>query len=149
MTLSSNKDIVIYSLTGIDILSIKSGHTSKLTYPKRSGTLALLSDIQDVSNLCKFNFVSSISECVNGRINFLFKNSNDYVDLSFLNNLEEGTILLIYSPFAGFDITNKSSGWYYNGIMIGADDTAYIERAKLVLAFFYNTYVYVSKFSYN
>lgn len=123
-----------------------------LNFPSKSGTLALTSDIPsipDVSNLCKFNFINSISDCVNGRINFLFKNSDDYVDLSFLNNLEEGTILLIYSPYVGFKITDKSTVWYYNGTMKAADDTAYISHAILVLAFFYNTYVYVSAFSYN
>lgn len=121
----------------------------ELDFPIKTGTFALLSDIPNVSNLCKFNFVNSISDCVNGRINFLFKNSNDYVDLSFLNNLEEGTILLIYSPHVGFQITDKSTVWYYNGTAIAANDTAYINHAILVLAFFYNTYVYVSTFSYN
>ena len=139
-----------YETDGIQINDNKK--IVELDFPSKSGTFALTSDIPsipDISNLCKFNFVSSISECVNGRINFLFKNSNDYVDLSFLNNLEEGTILLIYCPHVGFQITNTSTIWYYNGILKGADDTAYIEQAKLVLAFFYNTYVYVSNFSYN
>ena len=118
-----------------------------IKFPYKSGIFALLSDIPDASNLCKFNFVSSISECANGRINFLFKNSNEYVDLSFLHNLEEGTISLIYSPFVGFQITDKGSTWYYNGRLIASNDTAYTEKAKLVLAFFNNTYVYVCTFS--
>lgn len=139
-----------YESDGIQINNNKK--IVELDFPLTSGTLALTSDIPsipDVSNLCRFNFVNSISDCVNGRINFLFKNSNDYVDLSFLKNLEEGTILLIYSPHVGFEITDKSAVWCYNGIAQAADGTTYINNAILVLAFFYNTYVYVSTFSYN
>lgn len=120
----------------------------KFDFPAKSGTLALLSDVPNVSNLCRFNFVNSISDCVNGRINFLFKNSNDYVDLSFLENLEEGTILLIYCPYIGFKITYKPETWYYNGTKVAAYDTMYVDKAKLVLAFFYGIDTYVSTFSY-
>lgn len=148
------QDEQAYAEYGISTISINDGYdnTASITFPLKSGTLALLSDIPripDVSNLCKLNFVNSISDCVNGRINFLFKNSNDYVDISFLRNLEEGTILLIYSPHVSFQITDKGSVWYYNGTAIGSDNASYIEHAKLVLAFFYNTYNYVSTLSYN
>lgn len=139
----------IYTNKGIDFKPDGAASAKgSIRFPSKSGTFALTSDIPDLSNLCRFNFVNSISDCVNGSINFLFKNHNDYVDLSFLKNLEEGTILLIYSPYVGFEITDKSSVWYYNGIAEAADDTGYIDKAKLVLAFFYNTYVYVSTFSY-
>ena len=121
---------------------------ANIAFPHKSGTFALLSDIPNASNLCKFNFVNSISDCVNGRINFLFKNSDDYVDLSFLNNLEEGTILLIYCPHTGFQITYKPSNWYYNGTNVAAYNTMYVDRGRFVLAFFYNIYVYVSTFAY-
>lgn len=131
------------------IVDAQNPNRKTIKFPSKSGTLALLSDIPDVSNLCKLNFVNSISDCVNGRINFLFKNSNDYVDLSFLRNLEEGTISLIYSPFVEFSITDKGSVWYYNGRLKASEDTAYISKDKLVLAFFKNTYVYVCTFSYN
>lgn len=120
----------------------------KFDFPAKSGTFALTSDIPNVSNLCKFNFVNSISDCVNGRINFLLKNSNDYVDLSFLTDLEEGTILLIYCPYTGFQITCKPVNWYYNGKKVAAYDTMYVDRSKLVLAFFHGIYTYVSTFSY-
>lgn len=138
---------VEYKYNGIDV-GFSDGVFTHIDFPPISGTLALTSDIPDVSSLCKLNFVNIISDCVNGRINFLFKNSNDYVDLSFLNNLEEGTILLIYSPHTGFEITDKSAVWYYNGKAQAANGTAYVDRAKLVLAF-YNTYNYVSTLSYN
>lgn len=122
----------------------------ELDFPSTSGTLAVTSDIPsipDVSNLCRFNFVNSISDCVNGRINFLFKRSNDYVDLSYLTNLEEGTILLIYNPHSGFWITDKGATWYYKETMEAAGSTVFINRAVPVLAFFYNTYAYVCTFS--
>ena len=45
--------------------------SSYIRLPQKAGLLALLSDIPDVSNLCKFNFVNSISECRSDRINFL------------------------------------------------------------------------------
>lgn len=137
-----------YSYNTIDI-DCGSENDKLISLPSEAGTLALTSDIPDVSNLCKLNFVNSISDCVNGRINFLFKNSNDYVDLSFLRNLEEGTISLIYSPFVEFSITDEGSVWYYNGRSVASEDTAYISKAKLVLAFFKDTYVYVCTFSYN
>lgn len=131
------------------IVDIQNPNAKTINFPSKSGTFALTSDIPDVSNLCGFNFVNSISDCVNGRINFLFKNSNEYVDLSFLRNLEKGTISLIYSPFVDFQITDKGSVWYYNGRSVASEDTAYIGKAKLVLAFFNDTYVYVCTFSYN
>lgn len=131
------------------IVDSQNPNAKTINFPSKSGTFALTSDIPDVSNLCGFNFVSSISECVNGRINFLFKNSSEYVDLSFLRNLENSTILLIYSPFVDFQITDKGSVWYYNGRSVASEDTAYIGKAKLVLAFFNYTYVYVCTFSYN
>lgn len=138
-----------YSATSIRKQSKSSDTSILFDLPSKPGTFALTSDIPDVSNLCGFNFVNSISDCVNGRINFLFKNSNDYVDLSFLRNLEKGTISLIYSPFVDFQITDKGSVWYYNGRSVASEDTAYISKAKLVLAFFKDTYVYVCTFSYN
>lgn len=147
--LSNGSSSANYGLHGVFIEDKASKNSASISFPLKSGSFALLSDIPDVSNLCKFNFVSSISECVNGRINFLFKNSNDCVDLSFLRNLEEGTISLIYSPFVEFSITDKGSVWYYNGRLVASEDTAYISKAKLVLAFFKDTYVYVCTFSYN
>lgn len=149
VTLNAQNCITNYNPEDVSILRLEQSKSTTLLYPTKSGTFALTSDIPDVSSLCSFNFIDSISKCKSGRINFLFKNSNDYVDLSFLKNLEEGTILLIYSPHVGFQITNKGGVWYYNGKATAADDTTYINHAILVLAFFYNTYVYVSTFSYN
>lgn len=147
--LSNEVAETVYDANGITRKNTNNEVRTTISFPEKSGTLAITSDIPDVSSLCKFNFVNSISDCVNGRINFLFKNSNEYVDLSFLRNLEEGTISLIYSPFVEFQITDKGSVWYYNGRSVASEDTAYISKAKLVLAFFKDTYVYVCTFSYN
>lgn len=147
ITIKDGHGSVAYGSTVMSVYDTQNDLKGVLNIPEKFGTLALLSDIPDVSNLCKFNFVSSISDCVNGRINFLFKNYNDYVDLNFLRNLEEGTILLIYSPFVEFQITDKGSVWYYNGRSVASEDTAYISKAKLVLAFFKDIYVYVCTFS--
>ena len=87
-----------YTPRGVHVEDRESKTNVNINFPAKSGVFALTSDIPDVPNICRFNFVNNISECKSDRINFLFKNSNDYVDLSFLNNLEEGTILLIYSP---------------------------------------------------
>lgn len=149
ITIKSNNGSIAYGPTTIQTYDTKNNLNGVLNVPNKFGTLALTDDIPDVSNLCGFNFVNSISDCVNGRINFLFKNSNEYVDLSFLRNLEEGTISLIYSPSVDFQITDKGSVWYYNGRSVASEDTAYISEAELVLAFFKDTYVYVCTFSHN
>lgn len=150
ITIEGQSHRSIYYEDGVNIINKDDldANNVDIAFPHKSGIFALLSDIPDASNSCRFNFVDSISDCVNGRINFLFKRTNDYVDLNFLRNLEEGTILLIYSPHAGFQITDKGSVWYYNGIVTASDDAVYTDKAKLVLAFFYNIYVYVSTFSY-
>lgn len=146
----NNNYTTTYTPTAIQMRDMSQDNKlALLNFPSKSGTLATRSDIPNVSNLCRFNFVNSISECKSDRINFLFKNSNDYVDLSFLDNLEEGTILLIYCPYSAFQITYRSGNWCYNGTNVAADDTMYVEKAKLVLAFSYSTNVYVSKFSYD
>lgn len=149
VVLSSETKNTYYGQNGIDVEDRSSKQRINISFPTHSGTLAIASDIPDVSNLCRLNFINSISECVNGRINFLFKKSSEYIDLSFLPNLEEGTILFIYSPYVGFQITDKAGVWYYNGITKAADGTEYIDKAKLTLAFFYNVYNYVVTLSYD
>lgn len=55
-------DNATYYHDGIEV------NTSKISFPKKSGTLALTSDI---SNLCKFNSANAIERCVYGRINLM------------------------------------------------------------------------------
>lgn len=117
-----------------------------LNLPHKSGTFALLSDIPNVSNLCKFNFIDDISKCINGRINFLFKTNNTTLDLSFLCDLEEGTILFIYSNYTGYEVTCRRDTWYYKGAHKSAGETDYVNRGLLRLAFYIHSYVYLCSF---
>lgn len=105
---------VEYKYNGIDVGFSDSVFTH-IDFPSKSGTFALLSDIPDVSNLCKFNFIDSISECQNGKINYFLNRdfgSGD-IDLKEFENCEEGTILFlsIYSQYQ-VGITNSQNIWY-------------------------------------
>lgn len=127
--------VVADSSTGIESIDIKGKSADTITtysskeiifdseqpikkpikFPSKSGTFALLSDIPDVSNLCKFNFIDSISECQNGKINYFLNRdfgSGD-IDLKEFENCEEGTILFlsIYSQYQ-VGITNSQNIWY-------------------------------------
>ena len=95
------------------------------TINKANGSTNGLMSIEDKNKLdlidvCKFNFINSISECRNGKINFFLKNNPGYVvslDIKDFENCEEGTILLltIYdSTYNRFEITNSSHNWYFN-----------------------------------
>lgn len=111
----NNKYSTTYSSTKIQIRDMSQNKSALLDFPSKSGTFALLSDISDVSNLCKFNFVNSISECQNGKINYFLNRdfgSGD-IDLKEFENCEEGTILFlsIYSQYQ-VGITNSQNIWY-------------------------------------
>lgn len=143
----NNKYSTTYSSTKIQIRDISQNKSASLDFPAKSGIFALTSDIPDVFNLCKFNFVDSISECKSDRINFLYKSENSDVDLSHLYNFEDGTILFIYSPHFGYGITCKSDTWYYYGNPKGAGEFDYVNDGILRLAFLYKGRVYLCSFS--
>ena len=143
----NNKYSTTYSSTKIQIRDMSQNKSALLDFPSKSGIFALLSDIPDASNLCRFNFINSISECKSDRINFLFKNDNSNVDLSHLYNFEDGAILFIYSPHFGYEITCKSDTWYYYGNSKGAGETDYVNSGILRLAFLYKGYVYLCSFN--
>ena len=71
-------------------------------------------DSIDLSDVCKFNFINSISECQNGKINFLYHNNNDNINLNFLDNLQDGLILFIVSSIYGREAFHSSSEWFFN-----------------------------------
>ena len=48
-----------------------------------------------ISDVCKFNFINSISECRSDRINFLLRCPDYYIDLDPFDSYPDGTILLI------------------------------------------------------
>ena len=105
----NNKYSTTYSSTKIQIRDMSQNKSALLDFPSKSGIFALLSDIPDVSSLCGFNFINSISECKSGRINFILK-LTDSIDLSPLSSCSSGTILLI-SIFNDVGISNKSGTW--------------------------------------
>lgn len=106
----------------------------KFGFPSESGTLALTSDIPNVSNLCRFNFVNSISECKSDRINFLFRCKESNIDLAPFDDYPDGTILLITGTADSTVIRHSSGDWFNSGYKVGATNTDYMstENIKLI-----------------
>lgn len=100
------------SFDGKDFHSYDQEGTEKRTIslPDKDGTLALTSDIPDVSSLCKFNSANAIERCVYGRINFMTPIAEELNLDSILN--EEGIIIFAH-PSTASNIT-CSEGFIYN-----------------------------------
>ena len=88
-----------------------------------NGYFALTSDIPDVSNLCRFNFVNSISECRSDRINFLLGFTGYDIDLSDFDNYPDGTILLISVVNNAVSIRHQSGIWYSRGYSMNKSES--------------------------
>ena len=86
------------------------GSTNGLMSFKDKNKLDLIPD--NLSDLCKFNFIRSISECQNGKINFLFTNSNT-IDMSFIDGLKD-VILFVCASNENTTISHKAGDWFYN-----------------------------------
>lgn len=121
-----NDDVIIVNDYSADAKTIK--------FPSKSGTFALLSDIPDVSNLCKFNFINSISECKSDRINFLLGFTGYDIDLSDFDDYPDGTILLMSTTVNAASIRHQSGRWYSAGENMNTSDsnTMYIGKINLV-----------------
>ena len=110
---------------------------------------ANLSDIPDASNLCRFNFINSISKCQNGRINFFLKIAANYdlnLDIKDFENCEEGTILLLFiynSSYNDIKITNSAHNWYIDMESKPAGDYYYSAPARILLATIKSGEIYV------
>lgn len=124
---------VEYKYNGIDVGFSDSVFTH-IDFPSKSGTFALLSDIPDVSNLCKFNFINSISECKSDRINFLFRCKESNIDLAPFDDYPDGTILLITGTADSTVIRHSSGDWFNSGYKVGATNADYMstENIKLI-----------------
>ena len=87
-----------------------------------NGYFALTSDIPDVSNLCRFNFVNSISECRSDRINFLLRCTDSIINLDPFDAYPDGTILIITVDTGdtgeSIYIKHQSGRWYSRGISV-------------------------------
>lgn len=123
-----------YLSTAIKIVDMTTQNKSELNFPLKSGTLALLSDIPDVSNLCRFNFVNSISECRSDRINFLLRCTDTLIRFDPFDSYPDGTILLITIGENSADIIHQSGRWYSDGDNVSKDYScnAYKEEINLI-----------------
>lgn len=115
------------------IVDRQNPNAKTINFPSKSGTFALTSDIPDVSKLCNFNFVNSISDCVNGRINFLLRCSDSLINLDPFDTYPDGTILIISVSDNSVLVKHNSGGWFYKGDEVGADYIAYIYKENLEL----------------
>ena len=115
-------------------------------FPTRGGTFALTSDL---SGVCKFNFVNSISECKSGKINCLLKNlksGSEDLDMKDFENCEEGTILFftVYTPdYSNVIITNSAHNWYYDMDTISAGKYYSFYTGRIMLATIKSGEIYV------
>ena len=114
------------------------GSTNGLMSFKDKNKLDLIPD--NLSDLCKFNFINSISECKNGKINFLF-NYNTDVDLSFIDNLE-GVILFLTSKSSNY-IFHSTGIWYNSMNWQDKENKIILSKGDFCMATFYNGYVYL------
>ena len=129
----NNKYSTTYSSTKIQIRDMSQNKSALLDFPSKSGTFALLSDIPDVSNLCRFNFVNSISECRSDRINFLLGSNDDMIDLAPFDSYPDGTILLITINQNAIPIKHQSGSWFCDGDEVSTGYTEYIYKQEISL----------------
>ena len=111
-----------------------------------NGYFALTSDIPDVSNLCRFNFVNSISECKSDRINFLLRCPDYMINLDPFDAYPDGTILLITISNNSIPVKHQSGRWFCDGDEVSTGYTEYIykEGIKLVTKYAGMVYFYGS-----
>lgn len=128
----NNKYSTTYSSTKIQIRDTSQNKSALLDFPSKSGIFALLSDIPDASNLCRFNFINSISECKSDRINFLIFNEGYTIKIDPLNDSENGIILFIFTKVDVY-IKNESSYWYNGENRVSKGDNFILSSGKLLL----------------
>ena len=129
----NNKYSTTYSSTKIQIRDMSQNKSALLDFPSKSGTFALLSDIPDVSNLCRFNFVNSISECRSDRINFLLRCPDYLINLDPFDAYPDGTILLITINQNAIPIKHQSGSWFCDGDEVSTGYTEYIYKQEISL----------------
>ena len=123
-----------YTATSIQKQKTGNNLSAVLNIPDKFGTLALTSDIPNVSNLCRFNFVNSISECKSDRINFLLRHSGALIDLDPFDVCPDGTILIISVSSNSVQIKHQSGSWFFEGDEVNKDwfTRIYKENLKLI-----------------
>lgn len=104
-----------YNYNSINIENKASKTRTDISFPIKSGTLALKSDIPDISNLCSINHISDVSKCKKGYINII---ETTYESFS-ANGLPSGAVVF-FKNYAECNIT-------YNGrIRVG---TSYFDES--------------------
>lgn len=115
---------VTYTGNGVTFNNQHGQKIGDVRFRGTNGYFALTSDIPDVSNLCRFNFVNSISECKSDRINFLFRCTDSIINLDPFDAYPDGTILLITVDTGdtgeSIYIKHQSGRWYSRGIIVDA-----------------------------
>ena len=132
VTVSSSDNSISTSYDAASIAFASKYHGGYSCYfPTKGGTFALTSDLSD---LCKFNFINSISECQNGKINFLFRYNESNIDLAPFDDYSDGIILLMSGSANSTTVTHSSGSWFCEGNEIGGTSIMhmYIEDIKLI-----------------
>lgn len=109
---------VTYTGNGVTFNNQYGQKISDVRFRGTNGYFALTSDIPDVSNLCRFNFINSISECRSDRINFLLRCPDSAINLSPFDSYPDGTILLITFNDSQNRINHQSGMWYTSGNIV-------------------------------
>ena len=131
LVVSSSDDSVSASYNPAAIVFYSRYHGGySCDFPTKGGTFALTSDL---SNLCRFNFVNSISECKSDRINFLLGYPDYMIDLSDFDDYPDGTILLITINENSIPIKHQSGSWYSDGDSINRNGTIYTYKGEINL----------------
>ena len=109
-----------------------SGNTNGLMSIKDKNKLDLIPD--NLSDLCKFNFINSISECRSDRINFILRYHGSGINLDPFDSYPDGTILLITNDYGLTSIAHQSGRWYSNGDIMEVNYTrdTYSEEINLI-----------------
>ena len=108
-----------------------SGNTNGLMSIKDKNKLDLIPD--NFSDVFKFNFVNSISECKSDRINFFLRCPDEVIDLSPFDSYPDGTILLMTTYNYQY-IAHRSGKWVSNGneMVKGEETTSYKYNINLI-----------------
>ena len=119
------------------------GNSALYAFPAEGGTFAMTSDIPNVSDLCKINFVDRPSNCVEGRIN-MFTTTDRSISLNNIQDYGEGLILLLgcYSD-SQYTIYCTDSDLYYKGVLVDGGYREDITKEGMYLVTIKGSSVYV------
>lgn len=142
--LSNEVNSTYYNINGISTEDKASKKRADISLPLKSGTFALTSDLSD---LCKFNFANSVSECKSDRINFLLRCTDTLIDLAPFDSYPDGTILLITTNDNTSEIRHQSGRWYSCGNSVSISYSAYAYKEEINLITKNNGIVHHYKFN--